>query len=183
MRCWSCQAQKASLLVRDETYSRELAFCSEECRDIQLTKKGLFRVRPLAVLRRQPGVKPHLKSAVALIPNSQGQYLMLGRKDQWFFPGGKLEGLETAEEGVTREVREETGIVGVNPKVLHSCLHSHFNGQDYDIAVISLIPLGEIVRLSTEHDAFGWYTPQEALGSLALAGPITKMVLEILAEG
>jgi 8-oxo-dGTP diphosphatase len=49
---------------------------------------------------------------------------------EWSLPGGKLDWGETLEEGAIREVKEETGIVIRNPKVIsvHNCKneHAHF---------------------------------------------------------
>ena len=41
-------------------------------------------------------------------------------KGRWAFPGGFLEEGETAEEGVLRELEEETGLTGVSVKQLHT---------------------------------------------------------------
>ncbi len=47
----------------------------------------------------------------ALIPDRQGNIAIVGRAGREFYelPGGGLEGEETHEEGLTRELREELG--------------------------------------------------------------------------
>lgn len=49
---------------------------------------------------------------------------------EWCLPGGKLDWGETLETGAIREVKEETGIIIQNPKVIsvHNCKneHAHF---------------------------------------------------------
>jgi 8-oxo-dGTP diphosphatase len=59
-----------------------------------------------------PGPK-HSVSVAATVVNDSGQVLAVRRRDngQWEPPGGVLELGETIEEGLIREVREETGLV------------------------------------------------------------------------
>ena len=49
---------------------------------------------------------------------------------EWCLPGGKIDFGETLEEGAIREVKEETGILIKDPKVIsvHNCKneHAHF---------------------------------------------------------
>lgn len=52
-------------------------------------------------------------SVCALIFNEEGKLLAVSRKnnkDDWGLPGGKVDGDETIEEAVVREVKEETGL-------------------------------------------------------------------------
>jgi 8-oxo-dGTP diphosphatase len=55
----------------------------------------------------------HSVSVAATVVNDSGQVLAVRRRDtgQWEPPGGVLELGETIEEGLIREVREETGLV------------------------------------------------------------------------
>jgi 8-oxo-dGTP diphosphatase len=53
--------------------------------------------------------------AAAIIRNAQGELLLGLRKSvhahgTWGFPGGHVEFMETPEQGVIREVKEETGL-------------------------------------------------------------------------
>ncbi|MCL5795463.1 MAG: NUDIX domain-containing protein [Patescibacteria group bacterium] len=74
----------------------------------------------------------------------RGNYILLGKRHpdpdkadsafrssgEWSLPGGKMEWGETLEQGAIREVKEETGIIIKNPKVIsvHNCKnkHAHF---------------------------------------------------------
>ncbi|TVQ51921.1 MAG: A/G-specific adenine glycosylase, partial [Spirulina sp. DLM2.Bin59] len=67
-------------------------------------------------MREATAPLPHKNIGVAVIQNDQGQVLIDRRKDEgllgglWEFPGGKLEGDETVQACIVREIREELGI-------------------------------------------------------------------------
>jgi len=58
----------------------------------------------------------HLQVAVGIIRNASKQIFLAQRAstsymaNKWEFPGGKIEAGESAEEGLVRELHEETGI-------------------------------------------------------------------------
>src|SRR5215469_9355183 len=54
----------------------------------------------------------HSVSVAAVITDDQGRALLIQRRDngRWEPPGGVLELDETLEEGLRREIREETGL-------------------------------------------------------------------------
>jgi ADP-ribose pyrophosphatase YjhB (NUDIX family) len=56
--------------------------------------------------------RPHSVSVAGIVVNDEGQVLVIRRRDNghWEPPGGILELDETFEEGVRREVHEETGV-------------------------------------------------------------------------
>lgn len=61
--------------------------------------------------------KLHIVSVVAVIRNAEGKYLVLKRRDDevaypgmYTFPGGKIEGNDTVEETLAKEILEETGL-------------------------------------------------------------------------
>ena len=61
--------------------------------------------------------KVHIVAVVAVIQNNEGKYLVLKRGEheiaypsQYTFPGGKIEGNDTVEETLAREVEEEAGL-------------------------------------------------------------------------
>ncbi|MEQ9898812.1 8-oxo-dGTP diphosphatase MutT [Pectobacterium punjabense] len=67
-----------------------------------------------------------LSVAVGIIRNADQQYFIARRPDgvhmagMWEFPGGKIEEGETPEQGLIRELREETGIEASAPQPLNS---------------------------------------------------------------
>ncbi len=61
--------------------------------------------------------KLHIVAVVAVIRNGEGKYLVLKRRDDevaypgmYTFPGGKVEGNDTVEETLAKEILEETGL-------------------------------------------------------------------------
>jgi len=69
--------------------------------------------------------KLHIVTAVAVIRNSEGKYLLLKRRDDemvypsvYTFPGGKVEDNQTMEEALEEEVMEEAGLKLKPGKVL-----------------------------------------------------------------
>jgi ADP-ribose pyrophosphatase YjhB (NUDIX family) len=56
--------------------------------------------------------RPHSVSVAGIVVNDDGKVLVIRRRDNnhWEPPGGILEINETFEEGVRREVHEETGV-------------------------------------------------------------------------
>ena len=56
--------------------------------------------------------RPHSVSVAGIVVNDEGKVLVIRRRDNnhWEPPGGILEVDETFEEGVRREVHEETGV-------------------------------------------------------------------------
>jgi 8-oxo-dGTP diphosphatase len=59
-----------------------------------------------------PDQRIHSVSVAGIVVDQAGRVLIVQRRDngRWEPPGGILERTETFEEGVAREVREETGI-------------------------------------------------------------------------
>jgi 8-oxo-dGTP diphosphatase len=60
-----------------------------------------------------PLQRPYSLSVAGVVVNSEGRVLVVRRRDtgRWEPPGGVLEPDETIEQGVVREILEETGVV------------------------------------------------------------------------
>ncbi|WP_181770962.1 NUDIX hydrolase [Amycolatopsis pittospori] len=86
----------------------------------------------------------------------------------WELPGGTVEPGEAPAETVVREFAEETGLtvrvlgergayswddVGGRPMLIHATVYALAEDEP-----------GEVVLDPDEHDAFAWYTPEEAAG-------------------
>lgn len=105
--------------------------------------------------------------AAAIIANEQGEILIARRKKGkaleglWEFPGGKIEGKETAEECLKRELREELNIE------IQPCEWFGENEHDYGNIHIRLIAIkakyvGGKVTL-VDHDQYKWISPGELI--------------------
>lgn len=86
--------------------------------------------------------------------------------DTWGLPAGKKEADETTENAIIREIQEETGLVVHKPQInLQGTLYVRY--QDYDFIYYtfhtSFETQPEITLNQTEHRAYKWVTPQEAL--------------------
>jgi 8-oxo-dGTP diphosphatase len=114
--------------------------------------------------------KPFALSAKVLIHDDNGRCLLLkrsmssrGNPGKWDMPGGKVDAGEGLEEGLLREVAEETGLT-------ISLLHVLGAAESETPAkkVAYLIMEGRVesgqVRLSSEHDDYSWVDRQDLAG-------------------
>ncbi len=117
----------------------------------------------------------------ALVKNSKGEILLLRRSEtdrrrpkQWDFPGGILDAGETLEEGVLREVYEETGLKANHPTPFFAKTNletwtTQDDTEDSANAVriyyFATIEEGE-VTISFEHSEYCWTSLENALNLL-----------------
>ena len=109
-------------------------------------------------------------SQKAIICRQDGKILAIKRSNThplrpkgWDIPGGDLEFGEDMEEGIVREIREETGMEIYDLKIIDAV--SRFNSQNEFWVVICYIAKPKIdeVKLSWEHNDFEWATCDEFL--------------------
>ncbi|MET7936806.1 NUDIX domain-containing protein [Streptomyces sp. NPDC005322] len=102
----------------------------------------------------------HSVSVAGVVTRDDGRLLAIRRADNgtWELPGGVLELDETPEEGVAREVLEETGI-HVEVDELTGVY------KNTALGVVALVfhckPSGGTERTSSESTAVEWLTPEE----------------------
>ncbi|MEU9705287.1 NUDIX domain-containing protein [Streptomyces sp. NPDC047981] len=102
----------------------------------------------------------HSVSVAGAVVREDGRLLAIRRADNgtWELPGGVLELTEAPEEGVAREVLEETGI-RVEVDELTGVYKNTTRG------IVALVfrckPSGGEERTSTESTAVEWLTPEE----------------------
>lgn len=102
----------------------------------------------------------HSVSVAGVVVNDQGQVLVIQRRDngEWQPPGGVLELDETVEDGLRREIREETGIeINLGPLTgVYKNMH---------LGVIALVfrcaAQGGHLRTSDETERVQWISPAE----------------------
>lgn len=120
--------------------------------------------------------------AKALICNAEGKVLLLysnssrSRKkaSYWDLPGGRVRKNEALEEGLKREVYEETGlqnIVRITPFLMVQASIRIPVGES-DVGLIFSTYLCDVAHcssicLSEEHVDFGWFWPHEAADRLS----------------
>ncbi|WP_179853098.1 NUDIX hydrolase [Streptomyces sp. 1331.2] len=108
----------------------------------------------------------HSVSVAGVVVREDGRVLVIRRADNgaWEPPGGVLELAESVEDGVRREVYEETGVkVGVER------LTGVYKNMSRGIValVFRCRPESEAMRLSEESVEVGWLTPAEVSERMA----------------
>jgi 8-oxo-dGTP pyrophosphatase MutT (NUDIX family) len=107
----------------------------------------------------------HSVSVAGVTFDDHGRVLLIKRRDngQWQAPGGVLELDETFEEGVVREVKEETG-VEVQVRYLTGVY------KNLKLGVVALVyrcrPVDGVARPSDESVEVAWLRPEEALARM-----------------
>jgi len=112
-----------------------------------------------------------IASAAAIVFDAQRRILLHRRTDngKWSLPGGMLEVGETAEQGVAREVREETGyevrvvrLIGVysDPKIT-TVTYADGNTISYVSLLFECEVTGGAPQLNDESSAIDWFSPAD----------------------
>ena len=115
-----------------------------------------------------PGTQPHSVSVAGVVLNDAGQVLMVKRHDNghWEPPGGVLELDETFEQGVCREVLEETGIrVSVGPL---TGVYKNMTRGIVALVFRCTVKAGQ-ARTSDEATEVSWLEPADALARMTPA--------------
>lgn len=109
--------------------------------------------------------KPYALSSKAVVRDPQGRCLLLRRSAAsrhnaglWEFPGGKLEAGESPDEGLVREVFEETGLQVIVSRVAGAA-ESELPDRKVAYLLFEALAPSSAVSLSSEHDAYEWVAP------------------------
>lgn len=118
--------------------------------------------------------KPFSLSVKVVIMDSKGRCLVLRRSasskanaGKWDFPGGKVDPGETFDQGLLREVSEETGIDIFLSRVAGAG-ESELPERNVAYLFMEAVADSTQVHLSAEHDDFAW-VPVKDLRKIDLA--------------
>jgi 8-oxo-dGTP pyrophosphatase MutT (NUDIX family) len=122
----------------------------------------LLVIRAAGILFATPDGRVLLMHRVAHKESDEGD--RPGSPDVWAFPGGGIEGEETAEEAAHREVLEETGLDYQGPLTLWTRrVRDEVDFTTFLAQVDEFVP-----KLNEEHDAWNWAHINFALSSTQL---------------
>lgn len=114
-------------------------------------------------------LKPFLLSVKMIVRDELGCCLLLkrslsskGNPGKWEFPGGKAEPGETFDETLMREVKEETGLT-ISLERVAGAAESELPERKVAYLIMEGYRISGEVRLSSEHDAFVWVSPDDVL--------------------
>ncbi|WP_420560228.1 NUDIX domain-containing protein [Tepidicaulis sp.] len=117
-----------------------------------------------------------------------GKLLILKRQENdeeyggyWDIPGGRLLPGEDARQGLTREVREETGLA---PQKIRPLTVWDYEAGGTKVVGLSFLARTEEerVRLSAEHSAYAWMAPEE-MSAYRFAANLEKEISWIIEKG
>jgi|SRR3989344_6155250 len=93
----------------------------------------------------------------AVFLDNENRVLLLKKNsgDRWMLPGGRVEENETWEEGLRREIKEETGIENFSIKKITDVDTSDSKKSIIITCYCKIVATAEI-RLSSEHPEYLW---------------------------
>jgi len=103
----------------------------------------------------------------AVIQNKAGKFLIVREGKRWQAVGGRLDKGEKLEDGLRREVKEETGITDLEiGTVIH--VDEWFAKPEGELKhIVALFFVcktkAEVVVLSHEHEAYAWISSSELI--------------------
>lgn len=119
----------------------------------------------------------------AVIVNGNDQALIVCEKGRWQAPGGRLEGGERLQEGLLREVFEETGIKELQVGEVVHVDEWFAKPEGKKVHIVALfyvcyVQSPEII-LSEEHEDFAWVSVKD-LHKYTLEPEIHKAITKVL---
>ena len=127
------------------------------------------------------------KVAKALILDARGNALILRRSSTHPYyafepdlPGGIVEKNESHEEGLCREISEETGLQVVPGQLRLAEITNAFGTKNKELFIAQLDEIMPAVTISWEHDQYSWVEPRQLLGRLQGHDPFLEVAREYL---
>lgn len=117
-------------------------------------------------------MKKTIQAVVIGVVKKENKYLLTKRKDKkgskyhdkWQLPGGGLEFYETVEQGVRREIREETSLILNEKIILIPCVYEDIRRSWHGVLISFLCtPADPHQQVKIDHEAsdYGWFTVEE----------------------
>lgn len=108
----------------------------------------------------------HKDNKVLLVKRAETETFAPGH---WELPGGHIEFGETVEDGLNREVQEETGLHVRLGETFHQFTYVSDNSKDHYIELILMATPQdkdqEVMLNPEEHSEFKWVTKDEFIGN------------------
>lgn len=131
-----------------------------------------------------------IRSAKVLVIDKEGNVLILRRSEthptaafEPDLPGGIVEEHETIEEGVIRELREETGMILHENQIIdaHEKITENFGltHVDRDLFIVHIDSVKPDITISWEHDKYDWIPIHEVTG---LEYPIQGILEDVIRQ-
>lgn len=125
----------------------------------------------ILIIRIDAGTPMEERSAGAVVYREAGNrrmYLLLRNAGRWDFPKGGVEKGESELQTVTREVSEETGLRGIRivpgfRRVIEYFYRRDTKNVHKQVVYFLASTAEEDVRISFEHQGYGWFPYHEAL--------------------
>lgn len=126
----------------------------------------LVAVRFVAEGEPAPPVGQVAASLVVVVHADAVLMMFDSRRKQWELPGGRREPEETAGQAAVRELREETGIHGVDPTLAAIAEFDLTGPARRELLAVYRVGLAAVPRLVVNDEAldFRWWRPAEPVG-------------------
>lgn len=119
-------------------------------------------------------------SAVGVIRNDTGEYLMVNEHNRWSFPGGGWDFGEDLHDALRRELREEIALTSdFSERVITAVPFYNPNRKAWQMWVVCEIEYNELIYGVGEHaEDVKWMSESEIDGTI-MAGKLMEEVLRL----
>jgi len=119
-------------------------------------------------------------SAIGVIRNGKGEYLLVNEHDRWSFPGGGWDFGESLHEALKRKLLEEIALTSdFNERVITAVPFYNPNKEAWQMWVACEITYDELMFSIGEHATDVRWMKASEIDYSTLSGKLMKQVLEI----